>query len=1012
MESDLERQNYNEGLAEFGQIVPRNFERPDFRELPSKIWPHQWQPTPEYPTPQSLPKDEEGQIITTGPSFRAPLMAYRVGEPHMPVGVYREAYDDYVDRHPGLVVSAETGSGKSSNLGLYSLERGAPRVFVTQTRVLASRELDSRAQVNLGPHKDLAGYLTGMAVDSRCGPDARLIYVTDQLLFKMANRGALRPDDTFIVDEAHEQAPGSVFALGLLQELQQDFPDQRIIISSATINTEKFSNYLKDPCTGEPAPILILPGRTFPVKREETTEEVAHMMRENMKWGKNVLAFEPGVTRMRATWAKVQSRRSDDVVHMLYGDQSPAAQKAALNPADRHHVIATRIGETSITPEGKDVVVDSGLSNVGGYDKGVRSLRTIFSSKATIDQRAGRVGRTKEGEHYLAQPDDAPPAPSYDERPDHDIPPIQSSSVTAYILELLSQGRRIENMNLLDRPTEENLQHDYLVLERLGAIAMVGDTYELTDVGQAMLDIPLDVSMARMLVEVRNLPEGTDDADRSAMLLQAAAIGAIQQVRGIIAGSIRQSTRKGSPSEERSSDVLYELDVFTELFMKQQGLVGENPETAEMSFDQLLASNDVLPNRYYKARRIFEELCLREELTPEYLEKPTTLQRDLLVYCQLSGAEEIFVRHGKYYHDIRGERRGLTRRSVISSVAAEMLIGTAFDIEGLRKNGRYLKQFISGASTVSLDQVLSQLPHRVSQKSAGYVISRRGTFVERTAYYFDDELLLGEVEEAPSPTHATRLALLTAMMTGEGRNPQNTLDTVPYRPGTPNAAEAVRQWRYAQKLEHQSKTSLNAAKRYESLIKKVVRESVDIIPLEVVDPAQLDALIPRVYLNSLVRPTRRKDVPKIIKESPDGISVHIGDDKKEYVPVIYKHNIAYVTVSRDQMATINREDFTRLLEHHEVKLRIGTARYQQFEDAFDHIEAIRESKAAKRVRREQRDLEAAAMVAAGPRDYSRPPLTEADKEAKAKATNAAAVPAQQRRHAARMLIRGSGENND
>ena len=112
------------------------------------------------------------------------------------------------------------------------------------------------------------------------------------------------------------------------------------------------------------------------------------------------------------------------------------------------------------------------------------------------------------------------------------------------------------------------------------------------------------------------------------------------------------------------------------------------------------------------------------------------------------------------------------------------------------------------------------------------------------------------------------------------------------------------------------------------------------------------------------------------------------------------------------MATINREDFTRLLEHHEVKLRIGTARYQQFEDAFDHIEAIRESKAAKRVRREQRDLEAAAMVAAGPRDYSRPPLTEADKEAKAKATNAAAVPAQQRRHAARMLIRGSGENND
>lgn len=1005
------------------QLLNPAYLQDTFSDLPHYHWPEQWQPSADFPTPQSANRDEFSQIANDAVSFGREPVLYRLGEANLPVAPYREHFLKVVAENQRVVVSSETGSGKSSQLGLYLLEAGAPRVFVTQPRIFAASELKDRARQNLGPdHDKLAGYLTGNAADSDCGPDARLIYVTEQLLFKMVNRGNIDPNDVIILDEAHERTTAMVLLMGLLKGIQPTYPDLRLIVSSATIDTSRFAQYLADPQTGEPAPVLILPGRTHPIKRLDSDENVARTMRRHMVAGHNVLAFEPGVQRMRSTSAQARSRKKTHTVHELYGDQSPSEQKAALTSEDRHHVVATRIGETSITPEGKDVVVDSGLSNVGQYNQGVRRLVTVFSSKDTMLQRSGRVGRTKPGIYELAVPDDTPPPPEYEDRPDYESPSIQNSSVTSYIAELQGQGRRLEDLDLFEDPTTENLRHDYLVLQRLGALALVSDQVVLTEVGHAMNDLPLDASLARMVVEARGLGDGISEEELGALRLQVVAAAAVQQVKGILDAAQngmhhpgRRKNPKESLSDEQSSNVLFELDVFASMFDRQQEMLTSDGSNVTARFEAMLTENGILVNRYYKAVRTYEELCRRENLDPLRLEKPSDKQRSLILDCQVTGAEEVFVRRSKtLFVDIRGGRRTLGRRSNIAAPMAQLVMGTAFDLDGLRASGRSPRYFISGASAVSLEQLRAKVPHRLSERSAGHAISSKGELVERKTYFFDGELNVGELEGTLAPTLAAREAILTAMMTGTGSSTANEHNAVPYNPGTPNAIEAAKQWKQAQKLEHRSPANLNVAKRYASLIKRVVRESLETIPLDVTDPVELDALIPKVYVNGLVRPSRRKDIPVIVRKSPDGIAIHVDAETKEYIPVNYKNNIAYVTLTRDQSFTMSRSDFTELLEQHDIKLRVGAGKYLQFDAALEKLEEQRVARDVKRAKRDlQRTLDDARALESGvPIKGLRRPVKEPRKEASAKAANSRSLTSRQRRGMGRRLRINGHEADD
>jgi ATP-dependent helicase HrpA len=942
------------------------YKQPSFDALPFQQWPDQWHASKAFPTPQSVAENEFHHKVNDEISFAAAEKYYRLGDPTLPIAPYREFVLETVENYQSAVLSSATGSGKSSQLGLYLLEAGVPRVFVSSPRILAARELKERAQHSLGQdYEHLAGYLTGNASDSDCGPDTRLIYVTEQLLFKMVNRGELQPQDVVINDEAHERTVGTVALLGLMKEIMSDEPDIKLLISSATIDTQKFSNYLTSPHTRQPAPILILPGRTHPIQTLYSDQAVAAVAREHMQKERNVLAFQPGITRLQHTANQMGSRNSKHTVHLLYGDQSPNEQAKALNPANGEHVVSSRIGETSITPQGKDVVIDSGLSNIGRYEQGVRVLETIFSSKATMEQRKGRVGRTKPGVYVVATPDDVPAPPKFKDRDEYDIPAMETSSVSSYLIELLADKRRLEHMDLLENPTQENLKHDYQLLKRLGAVATQGDELMLTEIGRAMTNLPLDVPLARMLVEARSI-DAHYEVDTTKVRLQVAAITAIAQVNGILNGRQRSErkyllSRRGDDhlSKERASDALFSLDVFVQLLDKQEKFEIKEPDKAVERFEYYLQGRDILVNRYYKARRTFEELCRREGVDPKELTQPSQEERKAIIGCQIAGTEELFVQNSKLvHHDIRGQSRRLGRRSTIDPAQAQFVVGTAFDLRGLSIQGRFENRFISNASAVRQEQLITHAPHRITRKKLGYAVNKEGDFVERQALYFDGELHFSEDYVTPEYNLETREFIIRAMMTGIAYAANEKANVVSYQVGTPNATRAMKQWEKAQELDNKSPAKLMTSERYNKLISKIIRDSVARIPLDVIDPRALDEVIPPVFLNSLVRPKLKKYIPEILRKSPDAIQVQVNEEQKMYLPVSYRHNIAYITIPRGLEYSVSPETITAIAEYHPVKLRIGKGIYQQSELLFKQLEERRQS--PKRQKRLEHKAELAA----------------------------------------------------
>jgi HrpA-like RNA helicase len=947
-----------------------------FDELEQQTFPAQWRGHAHgYPSPHHVASEPFGQLLDAqGWLFDTLPSEYRLGEPTQPIAAYRELILDTVANNQATIITAETGSGKSTQLPLYWLEEqlktGSDKhLWVTSPRILPTEKLQERVRSLIG--EDLAptiGRLTGTAKNSDCPPEAKVIFVTENLLFKLLRRGRISPEDDIMFDEAHELTKHMTFLMALVRETMPETPDRKIFVSSATINSELFSRYFGNLATGQPAPVLQIPGRNFPVEFIHGNRPVHDAARDYIAQGLNVQVFEPGIARMNETASRMHLPPKEGIpseVHLLYADLSPTEQAEALDPRAGHHIVSNRVGQTSLTPDGKDVVVSSGLSNLGFYQQGEHILATVHASKATITQEGGRVGRTKPGIHELAVPDNAPPK-LYEERPEFDPPEIQTSEVMSYITEFLATGRRIEDLSLIFGPDRENLLHDYQVLRKLGALTMVNGRDVVTPLGEEMMDLPLDMPLARMVVEARRF-EDADDVEANAVRLQSLAIAAVLQVDGILDAWQQGKPRnqkglrlKSGLSDETHSDVLFELDAFITMLNVQRNVMqpGEPfDEAAEKVFNRILRRKDVKVNRYYKAVRTFEELCRRERLDMADLRKPSAKEREALTVTQIVGAEEAFVRRrGSWYEDARGGRqRKLGLRSTISPNNAQLLIGRAFTIRGMNAQGRFERRYISRATAVKVEDIIRHAGHRVLTKTIGYAIDSESNILERQAVYFDGNLLIGEQHTEPSPTVETREFILRAMMTGArayrvefGARPS------PYRVTTPNAKRLLSAWHQARSIQDKTTANLAVDQRYESLIQKVIRQSLDTVPLDVIDPAELDALIPIRHPVKLVRPSKQKQVAAIRQAAPEQITIPIDEAVEASVSVRYRQGIALVSVPTHLKYVVRPEHFETLRAEHPVKIRIASGQYQQFEAAFKTLEELR---AAHQKRVERRNAE-------------------------------------------------------
>ncbi len=475
-------------------------------------------PRPEKPErkEERRPSGREGAIAKVVETYRPFLEAERKDAPPLPVLGAREDIVRRMREHQVLLLVSETGSGKTLLSPFYALEAGLGRrggILQTQPRRVAARQIAARlAEMSGTAYGSFFGCHT--RIDKDFGKETVVKVATDGIILQeMRGDPLLRRYDLMIVDEAHERSLNIDLLLGLLKRVRSERPDLRILVSSATLETERFRNYwgLSD------EQVIEVPGRLYPVHvehrdpeaeegeeddREEdavtvrAAREVERIVRSGERG--DVLVFMPRVKEIQDTVRAVQEMRLPNLVVMpMHGRQDPEENRKCLLPhPNRKVIVATNIAETSLTVEGVRFVIDSGFVNEKRYDPrtGITSLLPRPNSLASARQRAGRAGRLEEGWCVRLWPE----AENGHRRADTE-PEIARSDLTNLVLTMKMLGiDDVLAFPFLTRPDSKRFYDARQTLIDLGALT-TGD-HKITDLGRRMAELPLDARLARMVL--------------------------------------------------------------------------------------------------------------------------------------------------------------------------------------------------------------------------------------------------------------------------------------------------------------------------------------------------------------------------------------------------------------------------------------------------------------------------------------------------------------------------------
>jgi ATP-dependent RNA helicase HrpA len=426
-----------------------------------------------------------------------------------------------------VIISGETGCGKSTQIPKMCLEAGrgiAGRIGVTQPRRLAAMTIAARIAEELGePIGRSVGYK--IRFQDRTSRDGYIKVMTDGILLaETQGDHGLHEYDTIIIDEAHERSLNIDFLLGIMRRLLDERPDLKLVVTSATLDTEKFSKAFKN------APVIEVSGRTYPVEVEfrvpdaeeaedkdyvdQAVEAVEYLRRE--KPPGDALVFMPTEQDILETCRMLEGRKWPGVKVLPLFSRLPAGQQRLVYTVTVPKiVVATNVAETSLTIPGIRYVVDTGVARIAQYQPGTRinSLPISPVSRASADQRKGRCGRIKEGlcVRLYSQVD-------YESRDEFTQPEILRSDLAEVILRMTDLGLGDPLLfPFIDRPAAKAVHDGYDTLVELGAIRKLGPParpgdarWELTEKGRAMARIQLDPRLGRMLLEARDencLPE-------------------------------------------------------------------------------------------------------------------------------------------------------------------------------------------------------------------------------------------------------------------------------------------------------------------------------------------------------------------------------------------------------------------------------------------------------------------------------------------------------------------------
>ncbi len=437
----------------------------------------------------------------------------------LPIFEKKEEIIKAIQENPVVVISGSTGSGKTTQIPQFCLEAGLGvdgTIGCTQPRRIAALTVAARIKEELG---DSEGIFTGYKIrfDDKSTRDSCIKVMTDGILLAEAQSDPyLNEYEVIIVDEAHERSLNIDFVLGILKKLLEKRKSHplKLIITSATIDTEKFSKAFGN------APVIEVSGRMFPVDveylddhainqdEEKTYVELAAAMVDKLqsrRTGGDILVFMPTEADIRETCELINGRGWPGMEVMPLFARLPAKDQSRIfsRSSGRKVIVATNVAETSITVPGIRYVIDSGLARISNYTPRTRttSLPVVPISRSSADQRMGRCGRVEKGVCIRLYSEE-----DFNDRELYTPPEILRANLAEVILRMISLSLGdVYRFPFIDPPRKPSIKDGMDLLTELGAIKAGSKTPQLTPTGRLMSKIPIDPRLSRMLIEAEEL---------------------------------------------------------------------------------------------------------------------------------------------------------------------------------------------------------------------------------------------------------------------------------------------------------------------------------------------------------------------------------------------------------------------------------------------------------------------------------------------------------------------------
>ena len=538
----------------------------------------------------------------------------------LPVSARRDEIAQALRAHQVVIVCGETGSGKTTQLPKIALMLGRGRAHTgklighTQPRRIAASSVAKRIAEEL---KTPLGAVVGYKVrfQDRLQPGASVKLMTDGILLaETQSDPLLKAYDTLIIDEAHERSLNIDFLLGHLKQILPRRPDLKVVVTSATIDADRFAQHFAD--TKGPAPVIQVSGRLFPVEQrwrpfdESKDRDLAVAIADAVDelWrggaGGDILVFLPGEREIRETTDHLRKhlvhdpRRRGSEILPLFARLSQAEQDRVFETGGAPRIVlATNVAETSLTVPGIRYVVDAGLARVKRYSyrNKVEQLQVEPISQAAANQRAGRCGRVAGGICIRL----------YDEadctgRPRFTDPEILRSSLAGVILRMKALGLGlVEEFPFLDPPPKKAIADGYALLGELGA---VDDLNELTAIGRELARLPLDPRIGRMIVAAR------EQGALAEVLVIAAALSG-QDVRDRPQERAQAADEKHKPFDDERSEFSGTLKLWQWIEAgRGHGAAHDAHKLSNRQQEQRLRDHFISPRRVREWRDIHSQL--------------------------------------------------------------------------------------------------------------------------------------------------------------------------------------------------------------------------------------------------------------------------------------------------------------------------------------------------------------------------------------------------------------------